>query len=270
MRSFIQFLKETFNRKETVERLKKRLPAEVEDKIKKQKDLGVDDELIQNYISGKLKEREKYLKDKYFRTSIKSNEYIKVEEINGIQFFMKKDDKVLKTPTMFVIKREIHNMVRDLMRMRDILPIRKPRVVIKDLDEKVGYNKEVPPAYYSDRVIYLDTDSLDNSYYFIHEYAHYIVDLIPKQTEELLLKEYQRFLDYYFKLMKRKKEYDLSEGKKEKLRISIAKKLGLPSEYAFVNSDELFAEIIAHWKDIPNNKGSYRFKQSMKRVLTRL
>ena len=181
---------------------------------------------------------------------------------------MERDDKILNTPTLFVIKRYIQNNVRVLMGMRDVLPIKKPRIVIKNIDKKVA--GVIPPAYYQDRIIYIDTDQLSDPDYLVHEYAHYLADLIPKQTEEILLNEYQKFLDEYFRKSKRKKDFDLGGDEKRKMREAIAKKLGLPSSYAFTNFDELFAEIIMHWKRLPNNAASYKFKKSMKRVLTRL
>ena len=35
---------------------------------------------------------------------------------------------------------------------------------------------------------------------------------------------------------------------------------------ALNNFDEFFAEIITHWKKMPNNVNTYRFKQAVKKV----
>lgn len=270
MKSYLQFLEEETNQ-EYVLRQREKLPKETLRKIDRQRKLGVPKELIDKYIQDKIKERENQLKRKYFRTTLKGDQYVKIADDRGIQFFMERNDPILHTPTLIRIKRYIPFNVDALMKMRDILPIRKPRVVIKELTEKIG---QVQPAgYYQDRIIYIDPDEFSNPDYLIHEYAHYLVDMIPKQTEKMLLDEYRKFIDSYFRLMKRKKTYDLEDTKKEnreKLRVSVAKKLGLPSPYSAYNHDELFAEIITHWKRIPNNRASYKFKQAMKKVLTRL
>ena len=65
---------------------------------------------------------------------------------------------------------------------------------------------------------------------------------------------------------------DKTANKKLKERMEIAKKLGLPSEYAFNNFDEFFAEIIANWKEFSKNSSpiTYRFKQAVKSVLNTL
>lgn len=268
----MEFLKEE-TYQDYVQKQKHNLLPPTYSKIKKQKELGVPEDRIEQYRQGKIKEREKSLKDRLYRTTIKTDKYVKIADVAGIQFFMEKDDPMLHTPTLMKVKRYIPLNVQALMSMRDVLPIRKPRIVVKSIDEEISYSGDAPPAYYQDRIIYLDAHELSNPDLLIHEYAHYVADLIPKQTEEMLLKEYRKFIDTYFKVFKKKKTYDLEDTKKEnkqKLRMSIAKRLGLPSEYAFQNADELFAEIITHWKRIPNNRASYRFKQAMKKVLTRL
>jgi hypothetical protein len=75
-------------------------------------------------------------------------------------------------------------------------------------------------------------------------------------------------LDEFFERKTRRKNL---EGKRnEKLRSQLAKKMGLPSDYAATNFDEWFAELITHWKKLPKDRASYRFKQILKKVITRL
>lgn len=266
MKSYLDFLNE--NNLDYVNRNKSKLSPSVREKIRKQQELGVDQELIDRYKQGKIKERENRLRKRFIRDTIKTDEYEKIYESNGIQFFMKKDDKMLNSPTMFNIKKQLANNVAYLNTFRDILPIKKPKVIISEIESKS--DKTTIMAYYYDRIIYLDPYRLNSPKYLVHEYAHYIADLIPKQTEQLLLNEYEKFMDSYFKVMKKRRPEDLTGHQHEKLRKSISKKLGLPSSYAFSNPDELFAEIIMMWKEIPNNRITYKFKQAMKKVLTRL
>jgi hypothetical protein len=75
-------------------------------------------------------------------------------------------------------------------------------------------------------------------------------------------------LSSYFEKKTRRKS--LKGKNNEELRIKVAEKLGLPSPYSTVNFDEWFAEVISHWKKMPNNANSYRFKTAMKKILTRI
>jgi hypothetical protein len=43
-----------------------------------------------------------------------------------------------------------------------------------------------------------------------------------------------------------------------------------PSAYSVSNPDEFFAEIITNWKNVPNNVATYKFKNAVKKVITRL
>ena len=43
-----------------------------------------------------------------------------------------------------------------------------------------------------------------------------------------------------------------------------------PSAYSVSNPDEFFAEIITNWKNVPNNVATYKFKNAVKQVITRL
>ena len=93
--------------------------------------------------------------------------------------------------------------------IKDILPNKKPRIVITDktLNPKFrGTYTENPPAVYMDRIIYIDQYKVNNPDYFTHEYAHFIADLIPEQSFPLLEKAYNEFIDKYWKRAKVKKQ----------------------------------------------------------------
>jgi hypothetical protein len=158
--------------------------------------------------------------------------------------------------------------------VRDILPNRKPKIVITSLEKnpytKGSYDPNNPSAgmAYS-KFIFIDENHMDDSVYYVHELAHWVADLIPKQTQEMLIKAFRKFIDLYYKESKlrnpAKRGKDLSESE----RITIADKLGFP-EYGLTNHDEFFAVLIENWKQLPNTKLTYKFKSLVKNVLTRL
>jgi hypothetical protein len=157
--------------------------------------------------------------------------------------------------------------------IRDILPNKKPRFVVKDLGREKNryYNDETTnAAYVFDNIIYLDIDSIENPKYFTHEYAHWLADKMPRETHPIIQAEYKKMLDYYFRSVKKKKKLNFENPEDDRMRARVAKKLGLPTDYSLVNPDEFFAEIITHWKQLPNNVTSYGFKKAIKRVLSRL
>lgn len=49
----------------------------------------------------------------------------------------------------------------------------------------------------------------------------------------------------------------------------ISQALGFP-RYGITNPDEFFAVLIENWKQLPNNKLTYKFKSLVKGILTRL
>lgn len=212
-----------------------------------------------------------------FRDKIPSAEYEMLLDRYGVKFFMPKDEyRALDKVRRANITRILNQSVNDFLnRIRDILPNRKPRIVIKDIAKVFPSNPyqedgQTPPAYKSDNIIYIDPQYIDNVDYMIHEYAHYLADKVPNQSFPILQREYKAMLDNYFRSVKKKQRQDLSLPEDQKLREKIAKKLGLPSQYAFVNPDEFFAEIITNWKTIPNNAATYKFKQAVKQVLSRV
>ena len=256
-----------------VQKEKKKLPAESQSQIRKMKRLGVEPEKIDAFKQKKIQEREQELKQKYFRTKITAP--VLVLEKFGIKVY--KDSYATKefAPNSYSYRMINHLITKLVTDFKDILPNRKPRIIITDTSKNpvsataaiTGYD-ETPPGVYHDKLIYIDQHYVDDYDILVHEYAHYVADRIPKQTEPMLKAEYKKMLDEYFEKATRRKA--LEGLRNEKHRIAMAEKLGLPSDYAAANFDEWFAEIITHWKNVPNTKESYRFKSAVKSVLTRI
>lgn len=250
------------------------LPPDEQEKLDKQIELQVPQDRIDNWKIAKLKQQEFEARKKWLRDKIPAQEFEQIYEKYGVKFFMPKDEKVARTPRMYKLMRDLKLSVdMFLTDIRDILPNKKPRFVIKDLGREKNpyYNDETTTAaYVSDNIIYLDIDSIENPKYFTHEYAHWLADKAPKQTHPIIQAEYKKMLDYYFRRVKKKQKPNFEDPSDDKMRVRIAKKLGLPTDYALVNADEFFAEIITHWKNLPNNVASYKLKQAVKRVLSRL
>lgn len=256
-----------------IQKEKKKLPKERQSQIRKMKKLGVEPERIETFKQAKIAEREKELKGQYFRTKINKPELL--FDKFGIKVYTDSyasEDFSPKSYGYRMINFAVTKLVRDL---KDVLPNRKPRIVITDTDKNpvtAGVNitgaKESPAGAYHDRIIYLDQNYVDDYDVLVHEYAHYVADRIPKQTEPLLKAEYKKMLDEYFEKATRRKA--LEGSRNEKHRVAMAQRLGLPSDYAASNFDEWFAEIIRFWRSLPNTKESYRFKTAVKQVLTRI
>lgn len=222
-----------------------------------------------------LKQTEEKIKNKYLRTTIPKKDHIKLV-YKGLEFNINRNEKFLHTPTYVKVKQDIKKMVPKFLEdVRGILPLRRPKIIITPIKDNVAYNPDVidTPAYYQDKVIYIDPHDVHNHRILTHEYAHFIADSIPTESYPMIQQEYENMLDEYYRQMKKKKSYELqdsSEGNYEKIRDSIAKKLGWPSEYTFNNPDEFFAEIITHWKYFPSNAITYKFKNAVKAVINRL
>ena len=256
-----------------VQKEKKKLPKERQSQIRKMKKLGVEPERIETFKQAKIAEREKELKGQYFRTKIIKPELLFSKF--GINVY--KDGYAAEdiAPGSYRYKM-INYLVKQLVtEFKDVLPNRKPRIVITDTEANpatstasVTGSKQSPAGAYHDRLIYLDQNYVDDYDILVHEYAHYVADRIPKQTEPMLKAEYKKMLDEYFEKTTKRKA--LEGSRNEKHRIEMAKRLGLPSDYAAANYDEWFAEIMMHWKSLPNTKESYRFKTAVKQVLTRI
>lgn len=225
-----------------------------------------------------LDKKKQEIASSHLRSKI-TPDYKKIMTKFGIQVFADPSVTEDVSPGTYAYKMidySIRHLVNDY---RDILPNRKPRIVISDMKKNkhaTGSHKTgeiaVAPGLYRDRLIYLDQYSLDNPDLLVHEYAHFVADRTPTQTEKILQHEYIKMLDTYFEAETGKptRRKALEGLRNNKMRELVAKKLGLPTVYSATNFDEWFAEIISHWKRMPNNAHNYRFKKAMKSVLTRL
>lgn len=226
---------------------------------------------------------EKYLADKreaeyakILRSTVKSKKYDLFFRSGPLKFYIDKNDPILNTPSRIRLLRDLKSSVKIFEQsIKGVVPMKSPRFILRDLTkDPMAYgaspsNKnDLAPAYYRDRIIYLDFESVEDPDYITHEYAHYIADLIPKQTEPILKREYENMLDNFFSDGKRRRS--LQGARNNATRKRIAEMLGLPSAYSVTNFDEWFAEIITYWKKIPNNTQTYKFKQAVKKVITRL
>lgn len=222
-----------------------------------------------------LKQTEEKLKSRILKPTVSKRNYIKFV-IQGIEINIKKDEKFLNTPSRIKVINQLETTVPEfLKKVYGILPLRRPKIVVTDIkDENIAYNPtDIVPAYYSRGVIYLDKDYTNRPDFLLHEYAHFIADLIPKQSYPMLLKAYTDMLDEYYRRIKKKKTYRLQDTKKENYKVQrekIAKIMKWPSAYSVSNPDEFFAEIITNWKNMPNNVATYKFKNAVKQVITRI
>jgi hypothetical protein len=159
------------------------------------------------------------------------------------------------------------------------LPMTKIKVPIiftdisKNPFAKKQKNLKGAAAYYYNKAIYMDQFSVDKYYYWIHEYAHYMSYRIPKRFVEYATQEYEKMLTEYFKVYvgkkTKRKSLESSYYDNPHHREMMAEKLGLPSPYSATNMDEFFAEMIALWPKIPNNKLTYRLKKVVRQILQR-
>jgi hypothetical protein len=261
-----------------VENEKENLPDERKKQIEKMEEYGVEPERIETFRQAKIKEHEKILKNTYLRTKI--DKPVHIMKIYGIDVYKDQystEDFSEGSLNYRTLNSILVKLVRDY---KDILPNRKPKIVITNTGENpktkgVGVlgDKSVNPAgVYFNGYIFLNEYGVDDVELLVHEYAHFLADRITKQTQPILKHEYKKMLDEYFNsIQKTKTKRQNLEGKNnEQHRQQMAKKLGLPTDYASSNFDEWFAELIAHWKNMPNNKHTYRFKQILKRVLARI
>lgn len=229
-----------------------------------------DPKKAEEYLMG---ERQKEYQS-HLKTKIGQDDYKLIFDKHGVKFYLDKKD--LDKMNSQLISSINHSLRTFVDTIKDILPLRKPKIVIGDnrRNNKTNINKtgvtQVPAAYYYDGIIYIDIDHVDDPDLLVHEYAHLLADRISSQSKQLLQKGYSNMIDNFFKGVKKKKQDKLEGLDNDKWRKAVAKKLGLPSPYAFTNADEWFAEIITHWKKIPNNVVTYKFKQAVKSILTRL
>ena len=228
-----------------------------------------------NYADKFLKQTEEKLRNRILKPTVSKRNYIKFV-IQGIEINIKKDEKFLNTPSRIKVINQLEETVPEfLKKVYGILPLRRPKIVVTDIkDENIAYDPtDIVPAYYSRGVIYLDKDYTNRPDFLLHEYAHFVADSIPKQSYPILLKAYVEMLDEYYRRIKKKKTYRLQDTKKENYKLQrekIAKLMKWPSAYSVSNPDEFFAEIITNWKNMPNNVATYKFKNAVKQVITRI
>ena len=221
-------------------------------------------------------------KSNLFRQSLTPDKYVKVN-IKGFDIYFDKDLPMVNDESAFYkAKRRLMGTIHSALvyYIKGVVPIRKPKIVITDLsDAEFGYRAgSSTPAYYYNRLIFIDEYRIDDPAIFTHEYAHYLADSVGTQTRPLLMKAYNDMLDgYYDKISKKKidlldKRTDTAKiaSKKLRERKAIAKKLGFPGEYGLNDFDEFFAEIITNWNKLPKNPLTYKFKQAVKNVINRV
>lgn len=208
------------------------------------------------------------------RPSTKS--YKKIYEFRGVQVFLDEENIHYKSQTPYdvYIKKILNILIPNFLNyIKDILPNRKPKIVITDLDKnpytQPKSDRSSPSAGMEfNKSIFIDWRYADDVRYYIHEYAHWVADLVPAQTSTILQNAFQEMLNTYFRATKRKK-IESSEIT-DQMRNRIAKKLGFPDVYGLTNPDEFFAIVIEYWKELPNNAATYKFKTLVKRAITRL
>lgn len=262
-----------YNYKEWVEEKSLELPPEEQAKIDRMIEAGVPEEKIEYFRNGKIQENKRRLEREYLRTKIEGP--ILLFDVFGIKVFQDRycqQDFSEKTQRGKILKMTVKRLV---IYNKDILPIRKFKLVITDTEHNPvssGVNilggKSSPTGLYINRLIFIDQNHYNDFNVLLHEYAHFISFNSKSDIRKLLDFEYKKLLDEYFeKSTKRKKLHGV---KNKKHREGMAKKLGLPSDYAASDYDEWFAELITHWKNLPNDPVGYRFKKILKNVLQRI
>jgi hypothetical protein len=221
-------------------------------------------------------------KSKLFRPSLTPDKYVKVN-IKGFDVYFDKDLPMVEDEAAFykatqTLTRTINKALSKYI--KGIVPIRKPKIVITDLSgEDAAYaSGGSTPAYYENRLIFIDEYKINKPKLFIHEYAHYLADRVGTQTRPLLIKAYNDMLDdYYNKISKekidlqdRKTDSNLEAKNKLRERRRIAKAVGFPGQYGLNNFDEFFAELITNWTTMRKNPVTYKFKQTIKNVISRV
>lgn len=228
------------------------------------------EELANSYLDSEIRNILKFV----VRQSTKG--YKKIYEYQGVQVFL---DEANVTDLNYAPGSYNYRMVKNsvlvmLVYMRDILPNRKPKIIVTSLKKNPFTGKshsmdDSSAGMAGNKLIYIDEMYVDDNAVWVHEYAHWVADLIPTQTQDMLIKAFKKFIDIYYKSNKvrnpTKRGKELSEGEK----LKIATKLGFP-EYGLTNHDEFFAVLIEMWKQLPNTKLTYKFKSLVKSVLTRL
>ena len=280
------------NHKDWVDQESQQLSPDVDNELKKMQDRGVitpnEAESMRNL---KQLARKKELEKQYFRTKTPKDMTRFEYKAKGERFLFRGINVFVDDYALDYAKRnkkvigDVKNtckraLMKWLLVYKDILPNRKPTMIISSslLNPEfakmgnVGKNNETAAAFYSDRKIYIDIDYVSNYKILVHEYAHFLANKAPRELEPLIRREYKEMLDSYFikKEGKPTRRKSLEGARNEQLRQQVEKKLKLPSSYAATNFDEWFAVLMENWKDLPNNKHTYKFKSMLKKILTRL
>lgn len=228
------------------------------------------EELANKYLDSEIRNLVKYV----IRQSTKG--YKKIYEFQGVQVFLDEANvgDIDYSPGSYNYRMVKHSVLVMLVYVRDILPNRKPKIVITSLKKNPytsrSYDINDPSSGMAgDKLIYIDEMYVDDNAIWVHEYAHWVVDLIPTQTQDMLIKAFRKFIDLYYKGSKLRNPTKRGKELSETEKIKIANKLGFP-EYGLTNHDEFFAVLIENWKQLPNNKLTYKFKSLVKNILARL
>ena len=184
-------------------------------------------------------------------------------------------------------KKKMIESVEILLRdYKDVLPTRGRGfvIIISNSNNNPNFiklwnlgSKESAGAFYHQNKIYIDEDTTKYPDILLHEYAHLLADRVSKQVGPMLRREYEKMInDFFTMLMGKKTRKKHLQGEKNAFnRKVITKKLNIPDledggGYGATNFDEWFAVTIQKWKEIPNNKATYRFKQIMKKIINRV
>jgi hypothetical protein len=266
-----------YDNKKWVEQEKKNLPDSEKEKIQRMIEYGVEPERIEVFKQAKEKEHADNLKRLYLRDKIEDPKILFVKY--GIKVFVDKYSNIDISKNSKEYNKLLRNVTKLIIDYKDVIPNRKPRIVVTNISKNplikntTGFNKDVSFAgVYNDRIIYLDDTNIDDFDTLIHEYAHFLEDRVPPEFKKYLITEYQKILDEYFTKIEgiKTKRQSLEKPSNIGFRKKFAKSMGLPSDYAAVNHREWFAEMITHWKKMPNNPVTYRLKKIIKTFLNRV
>ena len=287
MDSFEMFFERVKNplRKAEVSKTTKNKSSIVKGLVTKAKNKPSFQEYSKNFptrASKNIENIENKYKSKLFRPSLTPDKYVKVN-IKGFDVYFDKDLPMVNDESSFykaqrMLRGTLHNALAQYI--KGVVPIRKPKIVIADLTgEDASYSAgSSTPAYYFNRLIFIDEYKISDSALFAHEYAHYLADSVGTQTRPVLIKAYNDMIEAYYKKLSKKKidlqdrQTDSKWKARNKLRErkKIAKAIGFPGEYGLNNFDEFFAEIITNWNEMPKNPSTYKFKQAVKNVINRV
>lgn len=202
--------------------------------------------------------------------------YEKIYEYGGVQVFL--DSANIDYPDYKnYIFRILKLVVPDFLKyIKGIIPNRKPKFIITDFEKNPQTKDWISNAKFSflpsgmeyNKTIFIDWRHADATEYYVHEYAHWVADLVPALTTKKLRELFDEMLNDYFRAIKKKPIP--SDKISDRIRHNIARKLGYPDIYGLQDPDEFFAVTIEYWRRLPTNRLTYKFKTAMKQVITLL